>query len=190
MAFDHFGILAPFYDRLIKFTEADALVRRLGLPVQGRVLDAGGGTGRVAAALAGMAGQIIVADVSFGMLNQAREKNLSVTCGVAEQLPFSAGTFDRVLMVDALHHIHNQADAARDLWRVLAPGGRILIVEPDIRTMAVKGIALFEKLALMRSHFISPRRIAGLFNVLGAKVQIEAEKATVWVIAEKGRNLL
>jgi ubiquinone/menaquinone biosynthesis C-methylase UbiE len=190
MVFDHFGILAPFYDRLIKFNDAEALVRRLDLPVEGRVLDAGGGTGRVAAALIGMACQVIVADVSLGMLSQAREKGLAVTCGVAEQLPFPSGTFDRVLMVDALHHVHSQAATAHDLWRVLAPGGRILIVEPDIRTLAVKGIALFEKLALMRSHFISPEKIAGFFEALGARTRIEVEKATAWVIVEKDRNLL
>ncbi|KAF0107193.1 MAG: hypothetical protein FD146_2034 [Anaerolineaceae bacterium] len=40
MAFDHFGFLAPFYDRLIRFGEADALVRPLGLPVQVEVDEA------------------------------------------------------------------------------------------------------------------------------------------------------
>jgi ubiquinone/menaquinone biosynthesis C-methylase UbiE len=190
MALDHFGFLAPFYDRLIKFGEADALARRLDLPVQGRVLDAGGGTGRVAAAMTGMAGQVVVADVSLGMLAQAREKNLVVACSVAERLPFPSGTFDRVLMMDALHHVHNQADTARDLWRVLAPGGRILIVEPDIRTCAAKAIVLFEKVVLMRSHFLSPQEIAGLFEGLGAQVRFEAEKATAWVVIEKERQLL
>lgn len=187
MAFDHFGLLAPFYDRLIKFGEADALVRRLALPAPGRVLDAGGGTGRVAAALAGRAGQVVVADVSLGMLRQAREKNLAVACGAAERLPFPSGIFDRILMVDALHHVHNQAGTARDLWRVLAPGGRILIIEPDIRSLAVKGIALFEKLMLMRSHFLSPQKIASLFAGPGARVQVEAEKGTAWVVVEKDR---
>lgn len=187
MMFDHFGILAPFYDRLIKFTEADALTRRLALPTPGRVLDAGGGTGRVAAALSTLSGQVIVADVSLGMLRQAREKNLPVTCGVAENLPFPSGIFDRVLMVDALHHVHNQAETARDLFRVLAPGGRLLIIEPDIRTLAVMGIALFEKVMLMRSHFLSPQKIAGLFSGTGAQVQIETEKATAWVIVKRDR---
>jgi len=187
MTFDHFGILAPFYDRLIKLGEADAFVRRLALPVAGCVLDAGGGTGRVAHALTGNAGQVVVADVSLGMLSQAREKELPAICGAAEKLPFPSGTFERVLMVDALHHVHNQADTLRELWRVLAPGGRILIVEPDIRSLAVKGIALFEKVMLMRSHFLSPQEIAGLFREFGADAHIEAEKGTAWVAAEKAR---
>jgi demethylmenaquinone methyltransferase/2-methoxy-6-polyprenyl-1,4-benzoquinol methylase len=137
--------------------------------------------------LAGKAGQVVVADVSLGMLTQAREKSLVVACSAAEQLPFLSGTFERVLMVDALHHVNHQAETVRDLWRVLAPGGRILVVEPDIRTLAVKGIALFEKLMLMRSHFLSPQDIAGLFEDLGAKVWVEAEKATAWVMGEKER---
>lgn len=187
MTFDHFGVLAPFYDRLIKFSEADALVRRLALPVAGIVLDAGGGTGRVAMELAGMAGQVVVADVSLGMLSQAREKELPVICGAAEKLPFPSGAFDRVLMVDTLHHVRDQADTVRELWRVLAPGGRILVVEPDIRFLAVKGIALFEKLMFMRSHFLSPQKIAGLFREFGVKAHIEAERGTAWVAVEKER---
>lgn len=187
MTFDHFGFLAPYYDRVLKFREAEALVRRLALPVTGLILDAGGGTGRVAQALAGMAGQVVVTDVSLGMLAQAREKEIPVICGAGEKLPFPSGAFDRVLMVDALHHVHDHADTARELWRVLAPGGRLLIVEPDIRVLAVKGIALFEKLMLMRSHFLSPVNIAGLFRGFGAKPLIEAEKGTAWVVIEKDR---
>jgi ubiquinone/menaquinone biosynthesis C-methylase UbiE len=188
MAFDHFGLLAPFYDRLIGFGEADAFFRRLGLPVNGALLDAGGGTGRVAAALAGRAGQIVVADVSLGMLRQARGKGLAVVNGPAETLPFPAGTFDRVLMVDALHHVADQAGTARELWRVLAPGGRLVIVEPDIRHWFVKGIALFEKVTFMRSHFLSPPAIAALFDGLGGRVQVEVDAATVWVVIENDRK--
>ena len=187
MGFDHFGLLAPFYDRLIRFGEADALIKRLGLPVRGWLLDAGGGTGRVAAALDGMADQIVVADISLGMLRQARGKGLTAVSVPAERLPFPNGTFERVIMVDALHHVADQAGTARELWRVLAPGGRLVIVEPDIRQLPVKGIALFEKLAMMRSHFLPPREIGRLFEEHGAQVRIEMDSASAWVLIEKER---
>ena len=187
MAFDHFGLLAPFYDRLIRFGEADALIKRLGPPVRGWLLDAGGGTGRVAAALDWMAGQIVVADVSLGMLRQARGKGLAAVSAPAEGLPFPGGTFERGIMVDALHHVADQAGTAGELWRVLAPGGRLVIVEPDIRQLAVKGIALFEKLALMRSHFLPPMEIARLFDEFGAQIRIEVVSASAWITIEKER---
>jgi demethylmenaquinone methyltransferase/2-methoxy-6-polyprenyl-1,4-benzoquinol methylase len=59
-----------------------------------------------------------------------------------------------------------------------------VIEEPDLRTFAVKLIAVAEKLMLMRSHFLAPPQIAQLFPS-EAKVRIEAEDITAWVIVEK-----
>jgi len=180
----HFNILAPFYDRAIPFTRLDQMLKVLDLPHTGSLLDAGGGTGRVADALRPYVGQIVVADVSQRMLVQARLKDLSAASTESEHLPFPDGSFDRVLMVDALHHVRNQTETIRELYRILKVGGRLVIEEPDIRTFAVKMIAVAEKLALMRSHFLAPAQIAGLFPS-GADVGIEAEDSTTWVIVEK-----
>ncbi len=56
-------------------------------------------------------------------------------------------------MMDALHHMSFQKQAIGELWRVLKPGGRIVIIEPDIRRFVVKLIAIGEKIILMESHF-------------------------------------
>lgn len=180
----HFNFLAPFYDRVIPFARLEQTLKVLGLPHAGNLLDAGGGTGRVAEALRPHVGSVIVADVSRGMLAQARQKNLSVASTETERLPFLDGTFDRVLMVDALHHVIHQGETVRELYRVLKPGGRLVIEEPDYRTFAVKLIAIAEKLALMRSHFLAPAQIAALFPS-EARTRIESEENTAWVIAEK-----
>jgi demethylmenaquinone methyltransferase/2-methoxy-6-polyprenyl-1,4-benzoquinol methylase len=180
----HFNFLAPFYDRAIPFERLEQTLKVLDLPHAGTLLDAGGGTGRVAEALRPHVGSVIVADVSRGMLAQAHQKNLAATSAETERLPFADGTFDRVLMVDALHHVVHQADTVRELYRVLKPGGRLVIEEPDYRTFAVKLIAIGEKLALMRSHFLFPPQIAALLPP-EAKARIESEEHTAWVIAEK-----
>ena len=180
----HFNFLAPFYDRVIRFERLEQTIKVMGLPHAGTLLDAGGGTGRVAEALRPHIGSIVVADVSRGMLAQARQKNLAVASAETERLPFAGGAFDRVMMVDALHHVVHQAETVRELYRVLKPGGRLVIEEPDLRTFAVKLIAVAEKLALMRSHFLAPSQIAALFPS-EAKVRIESEEHTAWVIAEK-----
>jgi ubiquinone/menaquinone biosynthesis C-methylase UbiE len=180
----HFHFLAPFYDRVIQFTRLEQILKVLDLPHAGTLLDAGGGTGRVAEALRPYIGLVIVADVSRGMLVQASRKELATTSAETERLPFPDGSFDRVLMVDALHHVVHQGDTVHELYRVLKPGGRLVIEEPDLRTFPVKLIAIAEKLALMRSHFLAPAQIVALFPS-NANVRVESEDQTVWVIAEK-----
>jgi demethylmenaquinone methyltransferase/2-methoxy-6-polyprenyl-1,4-benzoquinol methylase len=180
----HFNLLARFYDRVIPFVRLDQMLKVLNLPHAGTLLDAGGGTGRVAEALRPYVDGIMVADVSSAMLTEARQKALPVISTKTECLPFPDGTFDRVLMVDALHHVLNQAETIRELYRVLKVGGILVIEEPDIRTFPVKLIAVAEKLALMRSHFLEPTQIVHLFPP-EAKVRIESQENTAWIITEK-----
>jgi ubiquinone/menaquinone biosynthesis C-methylase UbiE len=181
----HFNFLAPFYDQVIPFSGLEKMLQVLDLPHAGRLLDAGGGTGRVASALRPYLGSVIVADAARGMLAQARQKNLTTVSSETEHLPFEDQAFDRVLMVDALHHVADQTKTIYELYRILKPGGRMVIEEPDLRTLAIKVMAVAEKLALMRSHFLDPTQIAALFPSR-AKVKIEAEENTAWIIVEKG----
>lgn len=183
---DHFDFLAPFYERVISSKYPEEICALIGLPVPGALLDAGGGTGRVAEFLVGMADPIVVADLSYGMLAVARRKaGLEAVCSPSESLPFPNGSFARIIMVDAFHHVRNQRKTAEELWRVLQPGGRLVLEEPDIRTFTVKLIAWGEKLALMRSHFLSPLLIAGFFQAPNALVRVETAKSTAWIIVEK-----
>lgn len=184
--FDHFSFIAPFYDRAIPLKHVESLLEHAKLPATGYLLDAGGGTGRVAVALQGYVTQTIVADVSLGMLRQSAGKNgLKPLCTYSESLPFSADLFDRVIMVDALHHVYNQRDTTRELWRVLKPGGRLVIEEPDLRQISAKFVAIAEKLVLMRSHFLSPPAIASLFRYPNARVQVESQGFNAWIIVDK-----
>lgn len=180
----HFNLIAPIYDRVIPFARLEQMLKVLDLPHAGCLLDAGGGTGRVAHALRPHVGSVVVADVSRGMLAQARQKDLAAASAETEHLPFPDGTFDRILMVDALHHVVHQAETVRELYRVLKAGGRLVIEEPDLRTFPVKLIAIAEKLALMRSHFLAPAQIAALFPP-EARTRIESEDRNAWVVVEK-----
>jgi len=123
------------------------------------------------------------------MLRHAVDKGLASVCAPAESLPFPPGSFERVIMVDALHHVIDQSQSAGELFRLLTPGGRIVIVEPDIRMFIVKGIAIGEKVLLMRSHFLSGEEIAALFTDPDAKTGVVYEGFNVICMAEKVRTM-
>jgi demethylmenaquinone methyltransferase/2-methoxy-6-polyprenyl-1,4-benzoquinol methylase len=180
--FDHFAAIAPMYAR-VTYSKA-AFMRELAeLPVSGRLLDVGGGTGRVSSAIRDSVDSVIVVDVSFGMLKESPRSLLDPICGGSESLPFADNSFERVIMVDALHHVIHHADSAREMFRVLKPGGLLVVEEPDIRTFGVKLIALGEKLLLMRSHFLTPDQIVKLFP--GGEKAVRAEDGNAWVIVKK-----
>jgi SAM-dependent methyltransferase len=184
--FDHFDFLAPLYETFIPPKDPQEMWDFADLPVSGALLDAGGGTGRVAQFMNGKASPVVVADMSCKMLAGARKKDgLRPVCSLTEKLPFADETFARIIMVDALHHVIDQRGTLDELWRTLQPGGRLVIEEPDLRLFGVKLLALAEKLALMRSHFLSPPRIAELLNYPNARVRIETSSFNAWVIAEK-----
>jgi len=182
----HFNLLAPIYDRVFGGMRHRLLFEYLDVQPGALVLDIGGGTGRVAQHVAEMGARVIVVDPSPVMLREAREKGLPGVRALAEQLPFPADSIDRILIVDAFHHFARQELAARDLTRVLKPGGRIVIEEPDLRFTATKALAVLEKAALMQSHFYSPPDLAALFEEHGAKlVDIVVERINATIVLTK-----
>lgn len=183
---DHFGIIAPYYDHAIPLRQVERFIELVELPVEGRLLDVGGGTGRVARALRSQVSEIFIVDESPGMLSQAKLKNgLSLTCSHSEALPFPDEFFERVIMVDALHHVGDQKGSAAEIWRVIKPGGLAVILEPDIRKLSAKVVAVFEKILLMRSHFLSPDQITRLFNYPNADTRIVEDGFNAWVCVRK-----
>lgn len=186
--FDHFNWIAPLYDRVAGSVRPVDLGRFFDLDGNQVMLDLGGGTGRASAGMCSQVSALLVADPAFNMLTQARAKGCIQSVGTeAENLPFSSKSFDGIVMVDAFHHLADQPLVVREMWRVLRPGGRAVIEEPDIARAAVKFIAIAEKVLLMRSHFRRPDWIAAQFASLGASVEIEREGLNAWIVAKKGR---
>ena len=184
--FDHFGFLAPVYETFIKSNPPNKLKDILDLPISGPLLDVGGGTGRISQFLVNDAKGLFIADLSHKMLLESKSKDgLIPVCSHSEKIPFPDSYFERIIMIDALHHVCNQQDTANELWRVLKPGGRIVIEEPNIQHWGVKLVAIAEKIALMRSHFLPPDRISALFSQQNGKTRIILEDHIAWVVIEK-----
>lgn len=102
------------------------------------VLDIGGGTGGAALPIARRGMSVIVLDMSRGMLSRAREKaeaegirSVALVLGDAERLPFAGAAMDGVVCQGVLHHLPDVAAALAEADRVLRPGGRLFLAEPD-----------------------------------------------------------
>ncbi len=97
----------------------------------GLVLDLGGGTGDLGLGVGRELGaEVIVADVTPEMLRRVSpHPSISVRLTAAEALPFPDGHFDALLCSDAFHHFRDQEAAAREMARVVRPGGGVLVFE-------------------------------------------------------------
>lgn len=184
--FDHFNFLSPIYDHIFGNSSQSTIIELANIKPHHRVLDAGGGTGRVAALVSSLAYETVIVDSAFKMLQVASKKGIQVANANAEQLPMINGIFDRILMVDALHHVADQQKTLDELWRLLKSGGLLIVEEPDIRHWLVKLIALGEKLLLMRSHFLKPSKIKAMCSYIDVeKIEVRTEKGFAWIIISK-----
>ncbi|MEW9809257.1 MAG: bifunctional demethylmenaquinone methyltransferase/2-methoxy-6-polyprenyl-1,4-benzoquinol methylase UbiE [Candidatus Symbiodolus clandestinus] len=111
-----------------------------GLSAGQRVLDLAGGTGDIARLLAprvGQQGQVVVADLNAQMLKIGRQKlqnfgiigNVDYVQADAEALPFTECYFDCVTIAFGLRNVTDKSAALSEMYRVLRPGGRLLVLE-------------------------------------------------------------
>jgi len=102
---------------------SELLALRLFVPLQGRGLEVGVGSGRFAAPL----GIQVGIDPSAPMLDHARRRGIDVVRGFAENLPFTDDSFDHVLVVTTLCFVRSAQGMLEEARRGLRPGGRLII---------------------------------------------------------------
>ncbi len=105
-----------------------------------RVLDVAGGTGDLTLRFAqqvGEQGEVILSDINADMLNMGRDRLLDQGIGAkiryvqanAECLPFADNSFDVITIAFGLRNVTHKEQALASMWRVLKPGGRLLVLE-------------------------------------------------------------
>ena len=113
-------------------------IQRSGVREGSRVLDVAGGTGDLSLAFAkkvGKSGQVWLTDINNAMLTHGRDRLadkgvlLPVAQCDAEKLPFPDSYFDCVTVAFGLRNMTHKESALAEMYRVLRPGGRLLVLE-------------------------------------------------------------
>lgn len=125
-----------------------------------RVLDIAGGTGDLAARFArlvGADGEVVLSDINDSMLRNGRSRlidkgiigNTQFVQADAQSLPFPGNYFDCVSIAFGLRNVTDKDAALRSMFRVLKPGGRVLVLEFSKPAAPVKPLYDFYSFKLL-----------------------------------------
>ena len=116
-------------------------VEKAGLRPGMEVLDLAGGTGDLTALMAprvAPGGKVVLSDINEAMLSRGRERMLDrglagdrveYCLADAERLPFDGARFDVVTIAFGLRNVTHKETALGEMFRVLKPGGQLLVLE-------------------------------------------------------------
>lgn len=133
-----FDEVAPGYDRTNALLSAGnswlwriLTVRALDPQPGQRILDIAAGTGTSSAAIARSGAEVVAVDFSPGMIEVGRKRHPKVEFLEADAmaLPFKANEFDAVTISFGLRNIEDPRKALKEMYRVLKPGGRVVVCE-------------------------------------------------------------
>ena len=153
------------------------LVTASGAGPADTVLDVACGPGLVAAAFARVARHVTGIDLTPAMIDRARAlvrerglANVTLTVGDVRPLPYEDGTFSLVVSRFAFHHFPDPGAVLREMVRVCAPEGRVVVADAAVSSDPARAAA-FNRMEKLRdpSHAraLSLAELAGLFAAAG-----------------------
>ena len=184
-AMSAFDAVAPDFDRgrLLPSGVAEAvrsaILASIDAPGRPRVLDLGAGTGRIGKAFVAAGDAYFGADLSFGMLREffPYSRNLVQTEG--EQLPFSSGTFDVVMLIHVLSGSRGRRRLLAEARRVLRPEG-VLAVGQTVSPPEGIDAQLKKRLAaILEDMAVEPHRSKGRDEALSWLESASRRRLTV-----------
>ena len=164
---DRVAWLYDLVERSNRAVNAAAAARVAGLVPKGaRVLDCAAGTGEFSLAAAERAETVLCTDLSLPMLDRARKKakkrgltNISFAQRDITALPDRDGSFDAVIAANVLHLLPQPERAVRELWRVTAPGGRLILptyLQGRVGTAYGTMIKIYQGVGFHYEHAFTP----------------------------------
>ena len=149
-----------------------ACVALLNPSPQHRILDLGAGGGWASDWLQRLGLSVVAADLSSDLLGIAHRRlaesgGAYTVCGDSEALPFRASSFDRVLCLNAMHHMPDLGKALSEIARVLSAEGRAVFAEPGIghsrQSHAVRAVQEFgvQEADIDAAEFLDQCKVAG-----------------------------
>ena len=166
-----YDAIASAYDRRYQHNDFSGVERAVTSFVDAtpaaRVVEVACGTGRWLRLLRERGVPVIGADASFGMLSHAESP---VVQAIAEQLPWTSRSIDRVFCVNALHHFSEKITFLAEARRVLRPGGRLMTIGLDPHCGCDRWYIYdyFESaLERDRSRYVSTSEIRKLMHAVG-----------------------
>lgn len=179
-----FDRLAWLYDLVMPAADPTPLRSALAT-VDGSVetvIDIGGGSGRAASALGD---GTVVFDASRGMLERARGKGLQGVQADAGRLPVRDEVADAVIIVDALHHFPDAMQTVREVYRVLRPGGVLVIREFDPDTIRGRLTQNVEEILRFGSTFYRPDALRSVTEAAGFETTVPTRGFSYTVIGKR-----
>ena len=180
---DRFSRFYDLAERLNQKGNAETVRQAAALvPPGASVLECAAGTGEFSLAMAARAGTVLCTDLSQAMLDRAEEKarkrglsNLSFAVRDLSALPDPEGRYDVVIAANVLHLLPEPERAAAELWRVTAPGGKLLLptflqgeAGPGFRIL----IALYKLLGFRPEHAFTLDSYTAFFRACGLPAQV------------------
>jgi SAM-dependent methyltransferase len=167
----------------------DLIRQLLGPAPGGRYLDVGAGTGADAVRLAGDGGVTVVAvDRASTMVAAARERGVAHAAAAdAHRLPFRDGSFDGAWADRVIQHLDDPGRAIDELIRVVVPGGRVVLADPDYDTQVVdvadqalaRRLLRFRADRMLRNGTLAHRHAGLLADRRMRQVHVEARTLVV-----------
>lgn len=185
-----FDLVAPIYEKIHFGAQKtfDKIKSIVIFEQTDKVIDLGGGTGRITKFLTNKVKKITIIDASKSMLKQCERRHPQLSCiqAEAQKLPFADESIDKIIIIDAFHHFQNQQQVVKEIKRALTKNGKVILEEFNPLTVIGKLIIIMEKLFLMGSIFHTPMSLANLFTDNGFKVRlIDENKPTYYLVGEK-----
>ena len=141
------------------------ILPRLAVPADSLFLDAGCGTGEHTVRLAEHGFRCVGVDISFSVVQKAKDRarakglegRVSFVCDGLEKLPFPDAHFDAIHCRGVLMHIPRWQQVVAELCRVLRPGGKILILESNHKSVEAYLIRLARMVRKGESRMVRAR---------------------------------